>query len=146
MGKYSAHQWVAARMPSDGSPDSYGAAGAANTTYVDGKGYRELLWTFLLGDFSATGTVFFQCQECATSGGSYTDITGARAPASSTYSITQANKVYTGRIDLMQRMRYHEVQYDVDTDSVEFAVMALLLDPVEAPATQTQTNVFTVGA
>ena len=137
--KYTAHEFIAARATL--VPASYSAAAAANSTEIDTKGYRELLYIFHLGAFAAGATVFFQCQECATSGGSYTDITSARAPATSTYAATG---YYVGRIELMKRLRYHEVQYDVEVDAVIMSISAVLLDAVELPATQTNTNVFSV--
>ena len=141
--KFTAHQFLAARYVLN--VNSYASAGAAESDEVDKKGYRELLYLFILGDFVSSGEVFFQCQESATTGTGYTDITGARAPASSTYAQgTDDDLLYVGRIELMKRLRFHIVEYDVDTAAVEMSIIAILLDAVELPASQTQTTVFSV--
>ena len=138
--KFTAHEFAAARYSV--YSDSYAAAAAAEGNEIDCKGYRELLWIFAMGEFQATATATFQGMECATSGGSFTDVTGALSSALA--AGTADDEIYTGRIELMKRLRYQLMEYTIANDAVEFSVIGVLLDGVELPASQSNTNIFSV--
>jgi len=138
--KYTAHEFAAARYSV--YSDSYAAGAAVEGGEVDTKGYRELLWLFILGEFQATATVTFQGMECDTSGGTFADVTGAVTTALA--AGTADDELYTGRIELMKRLRYQLIEYTIANDAVEFSVVGVLLDGVNMPASQSNTNIFTV--
>ncbi len=121
-------------------PDSYAAGAAANSAGIDCQGFDEALIVFDLGDFTATGDVTFQIQESADNV-TFTNVTGAAVAEK-----VQADdeKVYVGRVDLAKRLRYLRVQYDVDDDAVEFAVLALLMNAKYKPVSQENAVAFTV--
>lgn len=142
--KYTAHEWVAAAMADDSSPDSY-AVGTDEICELDCRGYRELLWVFLLGTFAATATVVFQARECATPGGTFADVVGALAPATGTYTAgTDDDRIFVGSLNLMERMRYQNMEYTIDNDAIEMAVVGIKFDKVEVPVSQSRPNVFSI--
>lgn len=107
---------------------------------IDTLGYRECIIAVYAGTCSATGTVDITVTECDTSGGTYAAITGAVFT-----QITAANDVaqpYAGRISLRGRKRYFKVSTIVGTDVAEVATLVILMDPIEAPTTPSQTLSF----
>lgn len=141
--KMTAHQ-IAKVAPAI-APASYAAAGVTLGSEIDCQGYDEALVVFHLGVATATGTVVFGIQDCATSGGSYSGaISGTAAPASSAYNVNTDQTLYVARLDLRKRERFIKVSYDVDTDNVIFSSCVILLGAKEAPVTQVNTTVFSV--
>ena len=56
-------------------PDAY-SAGAENSDAVDLSKFNRALFVLMVGDLGVSATVDFKLQWAATSGGSYTDISG----------------------------------------------------------------------
>lgn len=102
---------------------------------IDARGYDRALFMLDLGAVTATGTLTFNVQECATSDGTYADITGADLGATAL--------VLTGKsddkilMDVPVRLGYLKVQYQRGTANVEIdALNVLLYNPKKLPAAQ----------
>ncbi len=123
-------------------PATYSAGAAAFSSGIDLQGYRECLLVFHLGAFTATGDVDFEVEDSADNS-SFANID---LNADSTNDALVAEKttttdstVYVIRINCEKVRRYIRVGYDVDDDTCDFGVSAILLDPKYAPASQVNT-------
>ena len=95
---YDAIKVLASLVPATRTASADGAA-------VDTKGYNSAMAVILAGDIDLANTdetYAFKVQECATSGGTYTDVTGATA------AVTADNNVKVIRVEGLgtSRMRY----------------------------------------
>lgn len=114
------------------------ATGVGNA--VDTLGFEDCLVILDTGTAN-TGLSTCKITECDTSGGSYTDITGAAFTA-----ITTSNDValYVGRINLEKRKRYLQFSY-VSAGTVTDATCIFLLTSGQVvPVTQQNTVSFSV--
>ena len=104
----------------------------ASATYVDTQGYRGA--AVLYNITTAGGATFdSKVQKCATSGGSYSDITGAaivQVPASQTRAAPSVN------IWLDKHLQFLKLAHTV-TGTVTGSVLVLLFDPIQMPVSQT---------
>jgi len=121
-------------------PDAWAAA-AALSSAIDTQGYDEMIIIANAGTVEATTTVNIKATECAASGGSYTDVSGAAFT-----EITAANDVavYVGRIDLSKRLRYFKISMTLANDVGDMAVTVLLARHILPPVSQTATLAFRV--
>ena len=121
-------------------PQSAAAAAEAFTSSIDCLGYR---WAEIkLSTGTATGTIATSnIEESDSSGSGFADVTGANFPA-----ITASNDdaAYVIKLDMTKRKRYLRVAYDVDTNPVLMSIEATLSDPLNEPATASDTVSATV--
>ena len=111
--------------------DAY-ATGTHNGVAIDTKGFDEVLFVVNSGTNEAGATVDIKIQECATSGGTYADITGA---AFTQITTSNDNAVYQGRVRMTPtRERYLRAVAVVATDAADCGVVALLGDAQNLPA------------
>lgn len=68
-------------------PDAYAPAAAIDGDVIDMSDWHCLMAVLMIGDLGTAGTVSLKFQEAATSGGAYTDISGA---ATATYDQTDS--------------------------------------------------------
>lgn len=124
MGAYASLEQNAVFVQAVGS--TVGAGGAKTGREIDTKGYSEAVVILTLGDVSATGTLNVKVQDCATSGGSFADITGA---AFSAKSGAVDNNCYIARLKLDGNLvkRYIKVIGTQATDTVDYTVTVVLL-------------------
>lgn len=88
----------ASSVVSMADPDSLAAAGALVVNVIDRKGFRWLHITVSTGTNGGTTDMTITVQSSTTSGGTYTDITGAAF----TVAATDDNAIFHGVIDLEQ--------------------------------------------
>ena len=126
--KYSAHQFT--KVVSVFKPDAY-ASGAGNSTGIDCKGFREILFVV---DYGTAGTSLdFKVQSSSDDGSNdaYADISGAAIT-----QLTSGAELALIRIDCTQVERYlRGVRDGVGTN--DYGVIAVLMDPITPPSTQT---------
>jgi hypothetical protein len=102
------------------------------TTVLDTKGFDQVAIDVFLGATDIALTAL-KVQECDTSGGSYTDITGTRVgtdndetgTATTLPSATDDNKVYSFEIDTRGRKRFLKVVFTIGNGSTGAFVVAV---------------------
>lgn len=101
------------------------ATGTRTGREIDTKGYSEALVILTLGDVSATGTLAVKLQDCATTGGTFADVTGA---AFSSKAGAVDNLVYIARLKLDGNLikRFIKFVGVTGTDTVDYAVTVVL--------------------
>jgi hypothetical protein len=112
--------------------DSY-ATGASTSAEIDTTGFAEAVVIFDAGTVGASATVDVIVRDCATTGGTYADLTGAVFT-----QVVAANDeaVYVGRIRLNSATagttdkceRFIKIQATVGTASCDLGVTVLLLN------------------
>jgi hypothetical protein len=112
--------------------DNYSAA-VATSAEIDTTGFAEAVVIFDAGTVGASGTVDVIVRDCATTGGTYADLTGAAFT-----QVVAANDeaVYVGRIRLNSATagttdkceRFIKIQATVGTASCDLGVTVLLLN------------------
>lgn len=108
-------------------------------TAVDTQGAAEVVISVNLGTFTATGTADVTVEECATSGGSYTAITGA---VFTQFTTSNDAATYKGRIKMgAGRLRYQKVKVVQATAAILIAADVILCQTQQRP---TGTLVFNV--
>jgi hypothetical protein len=80
-------------------------------------------------------------EECATSGGTFTAVTGA---AFATVTTSLDDNAYVGRIYLGPRQRFLHIQFDVVGTAADVSFMFILSRATEMPVSQQNTLVFNV--
>lgn len=103
-----------------------------SATYVDTLGYGAAMIVYNVTTASAS-TLASKVQECATSGGSYTDVTGA---AIATVAASTTRAVPTISLLLSKRLRFLQLAHTV-TGTVTGSVVVILFNPVQSPVSQT---------
>ena len=104
-------------------PDSVSAAGSLAGNEIDTKGWRWLHVAVSTGTVAATAGGSITVQSATTSGGSFSDITGAAF----TVAATDDNTVLHGVIDLMEMNRYIKLAGTSGTGgATEIAVTGVL--------------------
>ena len=114
------------------SPDAY-AAGTTNGGEVDCLGFSEALVVLDVGDMETSATLDVKVQECATSGGTFADVTDAAFDQK--VDGTDDNSISIGRIKLGPRMRYLRAVGVGATDAADYACSFVLLDPKDTADT-----------
>ena len=112
--------------------DSYSVA-VATSAEIDTAGFAEAVVIFDAGTVGSSGTVDLIVRDCATSGGTYGDLTGA---AFTQITATNDDTVYVGRIRLNSATagttdkceRYIKIQADVKVAACDLGVTVLLLN------------------
>lgn len=103
----------------------------ASATYVDTQGYGGVMFVYNIT--TAAGATFdSKVQECATSGGTYVDVTGAantQVIASQTRATRVINCLLTKRLQFLQA--YHTI-----TGTVTGSVTVILYNPDQVPVSQ----------
>lgn len=107
------------------------AAGTVTGAAVDTLGFDEAMMVLDCGVFTATGDVTAKVTECDTSGGTYTDVTGA----TTTNKVQAADELpYVGNLNLAKRKRYLKIVLTVADDAIiagaGFALSAAKTRPV----------------
>ncbi|HUX00239.1 MAG TPA: hypothetical protein VMY35_04600 [Phycisphaerae bacterium] len=113
-------------------PPASQSAGNVEGSAIDTNGFHEALFCLNSGTNQATGTVDVKVQECATSDGTYADITDAAF-----VQVTTANDVaiYQGRVRMTaSRKRYLRAYAVVAVAACVFGVVAILGEPNNLPA------------
>lgn len=119
---------VVAVAPTAGSP------GTMTATAVDGSGFRRVHYTLLLGAMTSTSDVNAKVTECATSGGSYDDITSA---ALTEIADTGGGAVYTIDVPVNGAKPFQKVVVVVAHAASVNGVIAHLLEYYHGKPTQT---------
>jgi len=123
--------------------ESWAAAANAGAE-IDTYGYAEAL--IILNAGTAVGTNTVTVTECATSGGSFTAITGAAFTAYTAGA--DDDTVYVGRLKLQgsnpARLRYIKVLATVITDACDFGIVVLLSKSPSLPISQVNDVEFSV--
>lgn len=117
-------------------PDAYTAAANAGTA-IDTQGLENILFILMAGDLGASATLAFKITECDTSGGTYTDITGASATTLTQASPNDSNKA--AAVELKRgdwTKRYLKCVATVGTATSDVAVIAIGWGPGQFPVTQ----------
>lgn len=101
--------------------------GANLSPAIDTLGFSHLIIVASHGTMNSSGVVILQVQDCATSGGSYADISGAVMTA--TQGVDDDSVQY-GYVDLSATDRYIKVEATVsDLGSSESSVVGVLCNP-----------------
>jgi hypothetical protein len=113
---------------------------AATCTAVDTKNAGSVMWVFLCGTAAADLDAGVKVQECETSGGSYTDITGATC--TTVVAATVAGTISTIFVETRGRKRYQKLVIDPGVGATLVGAVALLSDMNTAPASATAAGVL----
>lgn len=97
----------------------------ASLTYVDTAGYKHLRMLFLFGDVAAATTAAPKLTECDTSGGEYSDISGAALDA--VVDTGDDNKIFAIDVDLKDNKRYIKPSITVADNSTGEALCVLAI-------------------
>lgn len=117
----------------------------AGNTYIDTLGYDNLRVLFIVGTLDETigsgtgGTAALQVQECDTTDGSYTDITGAAT--ADAIAATEDDSLFAIDINLHGCKRYVNVEAPTSADGTtggNLAVIGILSRGETAPNTATE--------
>ena len=117
-------------------PDAY----TANATYgkltdaIDMSKWGRVAFIVMVGDVEDTGTVDFKVTECATSGGTYTDLSGKAITQLTTDDDDKQAVVEVSCDELGSGARYLKGALKTATAASDAAVIALGLDAREEPA------------
>lgn len=101
-------------------PDAY-AAGTTTGAEIDTKGFYQAVFIASAGTLAGTADV--KVTECATSGGSFTDVTDA---AFVQFAATDDDTVKIARLNLEGRERYIQLS-QTHSDTNDFGVSVVLL-------------------
>ena len=110
--QYTAHEFTK-YVPAI-HPASYGAAANTAGVEVDTLGFDEAASVISLGASTATGDVVFEVHECATSGGTFTKITGSENPATGDFDTTEDEKARKRREKEAEIMAGFDDEIEVD--------------------------------
>lgn len=121
------------------TPNDAYAASEQTGDAIDTQGYEWACYFFILG--TTQGTLAFKITECATSGGSYSDISGAAVTGLGTGD-DETVYVVAVRLRSKDRLQYHKVSFTPGTSAAAGAVLCLLV-PLggELPVSQDNTVV-----
>lgn len=103
---------------------------------IDCAGYDRIMVTLDIGPTATqNGTVKFYLEECATSGGSYTALSGATIGTHTHGASDEAAQTYV--IDAKLNLRYIKVAYQRETQNTAFnSGLALLYNNKKLPVAQ----------
>ena len=142
--RYTAHEFVGARM-------LHNNAAVNNTTTngssVDTLNYREALIQVAIGTLptSSPDTTWAAKLQESADNSTWSDVTGATfTTQTGEQSPAEGAKLLTASVKLEDRARYLRVPITTTTGSVTSTVIVALLEPLDPPATQTNTNEFRV--
>ena len=114
------------------------AAGTTNGIAVDTQGFDVAIFNCYAGTVGASGTIDFKLQESDTSGGTYTDITGATVPQ---IAAANDNALYKVRARLQKgRKRFLRVVSVVATATCPVSAWCDLTDAKAEVPIQTITT------
>lgn len=102
--------------------DSWGT-GANDGAAIDTAGYHQAMIVFNAGTVGSSATVDVKVQECDTSGGTYTDVTGA---AFTQVDANNDDATYVGRVNLNGTKRFIRVVLTVGTAASEAGTSVLM--------------------
>jgi hypothetical protein len=111
-------------------PDAYGT-GTTNGDAIDMAFHREVAFYVMAGDMASTATVDFRVEESATSGGTYTAISG-KSITQLTEASTDDNKqavVIVNSAELGSGKRYIHGRLVIAAASCDAGVLALAARP-----------------
>ena len=117
-------------------PDAYSASGSYDklTDAIDMSRWGRAAFIVAAGDIDDTGTVDFKVSQCATSGGTYTDLSGKAITQLVTADDDKQAVVEVSADELGAGMRYLKGNLQTATAGSDVAVIALGLDAREEPA------------
>jgi len=117
-------------------PDAYTASGSYDklTDAIDMSKWGRVAFVVIAGDVEDTGTVDFKVTECATSGGTYTDISGKSITQLTTDDDDKQAIVEVAVDELGSGKRYLKGALQTATAGSDAAVIALGLDARLEPA------------
>ena len=117
-------------------PDAYTASGSYDklTDAIDMSLWGRVAFVVTAGDIEDTGTVDFKVTECATSGGSYTDLSGKAITQLTTADDDKQAVIEVSADEVGSGMRYLKGALKTATAASDAAVVALGLDAREEPA------------
>ena len=95
----------------------------ASSAAIDTAGYDIAIVGCYVNAVTATGALTVKVQECATSGGSYTDVTGA---AFQVFVTADNGALKTGTLQIANRLRYLKVYHATATAGATVGTMVLL--------------------
>lgn len=135
----SAHSRISERMAIVGviDPDA-NAAGTALTAAIDMSKWGRVAFVVMTGDMGSSGTLDFSVTQSATSGGSYTALSPAKAITQLTQAGTDDNKQVILEVraeDLTEGMRYIKGNFVTGTATGDSGAIALAFDPRNVPVT-----------
>ena len=105
-------------------------------TYVDTAGWEHVEFEFAIGATDIATTAAPKITECETTGGSYTDVTGAAL--ADAISATEDDSIFVIGVDLSKaHMRYMKPSITAGdgTLGTNLSVVATLSRPIDAPTT-----------
>lgn len=105
---------------------------------IDARGFDRALFILQLGAVTSGGKLTFNVQECATSGGTYTDIANATIGAAAVLLTGKSdNEIF---LDVPVNEGFLKVQYQRTTQNIEFdALNVLLYNPKKLPVDASST-------
>ena len=117
-------------------PDAYTASASYDklTDAIDMSKWGRVAFVVAAGDVEDTGTVDFKVTECATSDGTYTDLSGKSITQLTTVDDDKQVVVEVSADELGAGKRYLKGALKTATAASDAAVVALGLDAREEPA------------
>ncbi len=105
---------------------------------IDARGFDRALFILQLGAVTAGGKLTFNVQECATSDGTYADISGAEIGAAAVLLTGKSdNEIF---MDVPVNEGFLKVQYQRTTQNIEFdALNVVLYNPKKLPVADNST-------
>ena len=114
---------VAAFYAVQGQKADNWAVGADSSAAIDTAGYHQAMIVFNAGTVGSSGTVDVKVQECDTSGGSYTDVSGA---AFTQVTASNDDATYVGRVNLNGTKRFLKVVLTVGTAACDAGTSVIM--------------------
>jgi hypothetical protein len=106
------------------------AAGTIDSTAIDLKNFRRAMFVLLAGNLSGGGVIDFKLQSSATSGGSYTDLSGYAITPMNNADGTNSQAIVEVSADVLpDGHRFVRGRVTVTTAASPLAVVALGGDP-----------------
>ena len=117
-------------------PDAYTASASFDkfTDAIDMSRWGRVAFVVAAGTIDATGTVDFKVTECATSGGTYTDLSGKAITQLAATDDDEQKIVEVSADELGSGKRYLKGALKTATAASDAAVIAVGLDAREEPA------------
>lgn len=115
-------------------PDAYAAATDVLTEAIDMGNFTQLIAILSVGDIEDTATVDFSIQQSATSGGSYTDITGKSADQLVTANDDKQVVINLDSSEVGSEKPFVKVRLEVGTAAADAGVIVLGGDARYDPA------------
>lgn len=137
MALHSVHEYLTVKGSM--KPDEWATNTGHTGTAVDTQGFDDCLVVLTVGTIATTGTLDVKVQECDTTGGSWSDITGA---AFSQYTSASDETHVVGRIHVAGRKRYLRGFANVAAAASEFSVGFILASAQRTPTSQTASVAF----